>query len=519
MRRNSVLTVLFVAVLLLSLLVSGQPAAAIEKDIKQGVLRASVKLMTPFDANEDAGSLCSGTMLNQEGYILTNFHCIGYVTSGRPEKDLEDMGLKPGDLYNKRGMSIVALTDNPRQLPAPTYVAQVRASDSDLDLAVLKIVGFMNSKQALPKTLPVVAMPLADSDAVETLDNVIVLGYPGIGGDTVTATEGKISGFIDEDSDGVTDWFKTDVLVNQGNSGGSAINDKGELVGVPTARLSDRSGNIIYLIRPSNHAVPLIQKAMQAGNSAADSGKSTPPDTSTSNVPAGKNIGAFTFGTGFGDKGVTGAATTFKSGALEVHAAVPYQNMRDGTLWGFVWQLDGNAVSGQEDLKWNFGKSGILDLYLKSKQGLSDGTYNLQVLIKGTVVQEGQFVVGSGKGKNTPQKPKNTKPAGVTLTGKIIDRSTRKPIQGALIVVLQPGKTIDDFDADESENKTGTVLAIGAANANGQYTTDVPLPRGATYSVIVGAKNYQRIAEDDALEIDADTPDVLEVDPIALERR
>ena len=47
----------------------------------------------------------------------------------------------------------------------------------------------------------------------------------------------KISGFLDENDDKVMDWFKTDVLVNQGNSGGSAVNDQGELVGVPTARL------------------------------------------------------------------------------------------------------------------------------------------------------------------------------------------------------------------------------------------------------------------------------------------
>jgi len=59
------------AALLLSLvfgLVGGaQPAQALDKTVRQQVLRASVKLMTQFDGNQQAGSLCSGSMLNQEG--------------------------------------------------------------------------------------------------------------------------------------------------------------------------------------------------------------------------------------------------------------------------------------------------------------------------------------------------------------------------------------------------------------------------------------------------------------------
>ncbi len=82
--RTAALAALLLCSLLLSL-VSSQPAQAMDKSVRQQVLRASVKLMTPFDADPNGGSLCSGTMLNQEGYILTNFHCIGYVTSGGTE--------------------------------------------------------------------------------------------------------------------------------------------------------------------------------------------------------------------------------------------------------------------------------------------------------------------------------------------------------------------------------------------------------------------------------------------------
>ncbi len=514
--RATVMVALLFATLVLGVIHPTQQAEALDRTIRQQVLRASVKLMTPFDADPNAGSLCSGTMLNQEGYILTNYHCIGYVTSGGRDRDLESLGLRPGDLYNEKGLSVVAITDDPRQLPKPTYIAQALTGDSDLDLAVLKIVAYYSSKQKLTPTLPVVSIPLADSDVVETLDEVFVIGYPGIAGDSVTATEGKISGFLDEDGDDQFDWFKTDVLVNQGNSGGSAVNDNGELIGIPTARLQDEAGNVIYLIRPTNIAVPYINGAMKAGGSTAslDTGPSAATD-----VPAGQNIGPITFGEGFDDEdGVTDVATTFASGVPEVHGGVPYQDIRDGTAWGYMWQLDGKDITGKTDLRWDFGASGTLDLYLRGKNGLSDGDYNLQIFLRGKLVQEGGFRVGADQGRGIRQKPAAQEDAGVLITGTILDYNTNRPIQGAIIVFLYPGLTVDDFDDDDSEGKEETVLSYGVANAQGQYTINTPLPRGDVYTAIVGAKGYERIAEDDALEITEDDPDLIELDPIYLER-
>ncbi len=515
--RTIILTAAVLLTIVLGLVGSAHPAQALDKPTRQQVLRASVKLMTPFDADPNGGSLCSGTMLNQEGYILSNFHCVGYVKSGDRDRELESLGLRPGDLYNKKGLSIIAITNDPRQLPVPTYIAQVLAADAVLDISVLKVVAYYNSKQKLPATLPVVSIPLADSDTVETLDEVFVIGYPGIAGDTVTATEGKISGFLDEDGDNQFDWFKTDVLVNQGNSGGSAVNDQGQLVGIPTARLQDKSGNVIYLVRPTNMAVPYINQAMKAGGSAASLGQAP---TMPATVPSGQNFGAISFGTGFNDKtGVTGAATRFSSRVTEVHAGLPYNDMRNNTAWGYMWQLDGVDVTGQPNLKWNFGASGVLDLYLKGKDGLSDGTYNLQVFLRGNLTQEAQFVVGQPAARVTPQKPAATARQGVIITGTVIDYSTRRPIQGATVVFLYAGLTIDDFDNDTSKGKADTVLAYGITNANGVFTINNPLPRGEVYSALVGAKGYQRIAEDDALEIAEDDPDLVELDPIALDRQ
>lgn len=521
--RRQTRTVLFAALILLSFAVglvgSAPKVQALDRDVAQRILRSSVKLMTPFDADEDAGSLCSGTMLDQEGYILTNFHCIGYPTSGGADSELDDLGLQPGDFFNAKGLSVVAITDDARKLPKPAYVAQVLSYDADLDIAVLKIVAYYSSKQKITPTLPVVSMDLADSDAVEVLDDVIVVGYPGIAGDTVTATEGRISGFVDEDGDDEFDWFKTDVLVNQGNSGGSAINGSGELIGVPTARIQDRAGNVIYLIRPTNRAVPYIEEARKIGASGGQI--VTQPPSHPAAKPTGKaSFGEIVFGTAFDEsKGILGAATGFRSGTTEVHAGLPYEGMRDGMDWSYAWQYEGQDIAGDTELEWKYGASGILDLSLSGKKGLTDGSYNLQVYVRDDLVQEAGFSVGIRQANNRPpQKPQSSADDGVIITGTVLDYATQRPIQGAVVVFLFSDLTVDDFDADESQDKTDTVLSYGVTDAEGVYTIDTPLPRGEAYTAIVGAKGYQRIAEDFALEILEDDPDLIELDPLELDR-
>jgi serine protease Do len=435
---------------------SDRSAEALDKTVRQQVLRASVKLMTPFDADEQAGSLCSGSMLNQEGYILTNFHCVGYLTDGRRDPELDSMGLRPGDLFNTKGTSVVAITDDPRQFPRPTYVAQVMAADSTLDLAVLKIVSYYNSRQKLPASLPVVAFNLADSDTVETLDEVFVIGYPGIAGNSVTATEGKISGFLDEDEDGSFDWFKTDVLVNQGNSGGSALNENGELIGIPTARLQDGQGNVIYLIRPLNIAVPHIEQALQAGGTRpAIANPPVSPRTHPAQPAGNPSFGRLTFGTGFDEnRGVTGIATQFGTGIAEVHAGLPYENLRDGISWGYMWQLDGQDVTGQDALRWEHGASGILNLYLTGKTGLPDGIYNLQVYLRGALVQEGGFRVGQqAPGSRRPAKPVLPPDPGVMVSGTVVDYNNRRPIQARSSSSCVPGSLWTTSTATQARGK------------------------------------------------------------------
>ncbi len=75
-------------------------------------------------------------------------------------------------------------------------------------------------------------------DSVDIGDHLSILGYPGVGGETLTVTEGIVSGFeLNEKSR----YVKTSAKTDHGNSGGIAIKDSGCVIGIPTW---SRRGNV-----------------------------------------------------------------------------------------------------------------------------------------------------------------------------------------------------------------------------------------------------------------------------------
>ncbi len=488
-----------------------QPAGALEKEDLQRGLRAAVKLGILGPDDEVMGT-CSGTILDNTGVILTNFHCVGQTDLYGPD---EDFGLSHGELWHPNGILIVAINNDPRKLPVPTYLAQFVTGNPNQDVAVIKIVADIDGSTELPQNLPLVPAVLADSDTVDIGDEVTVIGYPGVGGDTVTLTDGKIAGFLDEDEDDLTDWLKTDALINGGNSGGSAVNEGGEVIGIPSASLFEEGrGDEMYFIKPLNQAVPIITRAKRAGSAGGEIGSGGKGENVSGDIPAGQNFGELAFGTGF-DDGVTGESKTFESGLSEIYAELPYQDMRNGTNWGYIWQYEGQDVVGETDLRWEFGKSGVLDLSLTHEEGLPDGEYNLRIVLRDKVIQEAGFVIGSSDPTDQPDKPPAEEETDVWVGGYIVDYDTQRPIEGAVIAFLLPDKTVEDFDDSEDMS---TVLSLGITDANGMYIAETPLPRGESYTVIAGKKGYQRLAVDFGLDVPEDVSDFLELYPIELEQ-
>lgn len=176
-------------------------------------LAAVVSIVCP-DNNMQRNTSGSGTLVDESGIILTNFHVV-------EESD---------EYYCEIGV-----TNNISEEPEYIYYAdfivledeegEFLAVDSELDIAFLQIVEAAEGYQ-LPEKFPFVT--LSTSDALNINDKIFVAGYPSYGAGTITYTDGVVSGRVGGDL------IKTSAKIDFGNSGGAAFNEAGEYIGIPT---------------------------------------------------------------------------------------------------------------------------------------------------------------------------------------------------------------------------------------------------------------------------------------------
>lgn len=212
----------------------------------------------------------SGTIISPEGLILSNAHVV------------------LPDRYFPVDALVVAMTATQDEEPQPTYYAEVLQADATLDLAVIRVTTDMDDNAVSGLNLPYV--PLGDSGTLSLGDAITILGYPGIGGDTVTLTRGEVSGFTSQPEYGQRAFIKTSATIAGGNSGGLAVDSVGNLIGVPTQLgyggddqfvdcrlLADTNrdgfvddldscvptGGFINALRPVDLAIPLIEAAQR----------------------------------------------------------------------------------------------------------------------------------------------------------------------------------------------------------------------------------------------------------------
>ena len=93
-------------------------------------------------------------------------------------------------------------------------------------------------------TLPVSTPAPQCAENPQIGDEVVILGYPGVGSkDSVTATEGIISGF-----DG--DFYITSAKIERGNSGGAAVHVEDNcLLGIPTLTIAGRVESLARILK------------------------------------------------------------------------------------------------------------------------------------------------------------------------------------------------------------------------------------------------------------------------------
>jgi hypothetical protein len=163
----------------------------------------------------------SGTIISQQGLILTNAHVALNRETGQPQ------------------WLLIALTTDPRELPTPAFFARSHIYDAAVDLAIVEPTYTLDGRPIEEGDVNLLPLTMNQTEeGVELEQPLRLIGYPIVGGNTITINPAVVSGFspdqnVPELAGGA--WIKTDPAGGAGISGGTAVNDDGILVGVPSA--------------------------------------------------------------------------------------------------------------------------------------------------------------------------------------------------------------------------------------------------------------------------------------------
>ncbi len=493
----------------------------IERNIVKQTLPAVVQIVAlkkGFLGNYSSAWTGSGTIVDPKGIILTNCHVANPRAMGMPSPPADTLAI-----------SINERSDDP---PVITYYADIVAQSPELDLAVLKIVGRVDGKSVGRLKLPY--LQVGDSDDLELGDIMSIFGFPGIGGETITFTSGSVAGFTKQR--GVRArraWIKTDATIAGGNSGGTAVNHEGKLVGIPTqaaagegitpvdarpvvdtnrdGRVDQRDtpmaiGGFINGLRPVNLAVPLLQQAgvkLKGVKSAAPapSQRSTTRPKSAGTRSSGVTFNNLVFSSRITRDGrPINPSSILPSRLKALYAVFDFKGMRKGTQWSQVWSVNGQKVMEQKD-KWADGGSGRKVIQLNGNPGLPDGAYHLVLTVRNEIVAEGDITVGR-KDENSDTQ----------ISGRIVTQRG-KGIGGALVIALKPGVRASDFVRSQDPNMAVTSTKT---KRNGNFTFPKQLQKGSAYGLVVVARGYRDMVIEGALRIGANAPEKAQINPLAM---
>ena len=157
------------------------------------------------------GSGGTGSIIREDGLVITNAHIFTRKGSSRPMSDIW-VFLKPEDV-----------TGNPKRDLARRYKGEIVAYDRELDLALVKIKDV---------DVPLTQVGFGDSEKIVVGDQAYAIGHPEQGG-LWSLTTGVISAHR-SNYGGVKgkNLFQTEASINRGNSGGPLLDEKAAMIGI-----------------------------------------------------------------------------------------------------------------------------------------------------------------------------------------------------------------------------------------------------------------------------------------------
>jgi hypothetical protein len=197
----------------------------------------------------------------------------------------------------------------------------------------------------------------------------------------------------------------------------------------------------------------------------------------------------------------------------KVTAAFDYNCVPKKTKITTVWSIDGEQVLTSDETPKPTEKANTWteSIFMKDESALPNGEYGIEFYIGEDLLASGTVVVGQSK--DTPE-PTPEPSAEVTVQGTVVDSRTKKPINGALVVVLNEGVDGKQWLQD---GKDEDVFAFAKTDSKGQFELNNKIPVNVEHPWIIGAKGYRLIYQADfKIDEGAEDPYVLNV---ALERQ
>lgn len=226
-----------------------EPASRGKPQAEAGTVQAVAEAVQPAVVSirlltEDNAVSGSGSIISQDGYVLTNNHVVEGAADGRAEMT-------------------VTLQDG------STHRAKFVAGDSNTDVAVIKVEDVSN--------MPTIA--IGNSDDLAVGQNVVAIGAPlGLEQTVTTGIVSALNRPVRAGEGGeatIIDAIQTDAAINPGNSGGPLVNMNGELIGMnsviasTTSSGSEEAGSIgLGFAIPANFARRTADQLIKDGKAS-----------------------------------------------------------------------------------------------------------------------------------------------------------------------------------------------------------------------------------------------------------
>ena len=179
----------------------------------------------------------------------------------------------------------------------------------------------------------------------------------------------------------------------------------------------------------------------------------------------------------------------YDSGPMDITPVFQYSCAPSNATIVSVFSLNGLTVFTDKEAIKPRNSAGLYAYALETNDGtpVSDGDWGVQYFNDKTLLTTGSVVVGSAS-----TDPSQTSSA--TVQGIVQDQDSQTPIEGAVILILNPGVKSQDFI--QNGQKDSDVYTAGKSDSQGAFTLEKKLVRHRVFAMIVAVAGYKSLGSD-----------------------